>query len=79
MPSGKGIAHGTGTPIPTLSQGDIVVTDNLGNHKGAGVRKAIKEEGALRSLVSTALDRFCSHTTSGACMILMGNGKRPPN
>jgi len=32
--------------IPTLSPGDIVVMDNLGSHKGAGVRKAIEAVGA---------------------------------
>lgn len=28
--------------VPTLSPGDIVVMDNLGSHKGAGMRKAIE-------------------------------------
>lgn len=32
--------------VPTLSPGDIVVMDNLGSHKGAGVRKAIEAVGA---------------------------------
>jgi transposase len=32
--------------VPTLSEGDIVVMDNLGSHKGAGVRKAIEAAGA---------------------------------
>ncbi|WP_144259645.1 IS630 family transposase [Methylocystis sp. ATCC 49242] len=32
--------------VPTLSPGDIVVMDNLGSHKGAGVRKAIEAAGA---------------------------------
>ena len=32
--------------VPTLSPGDIVVMDNLGSHKGAGVRKAIEATGA---------------------------------
>jgi transposase len=32
--------------VPTLSLGDIVVMDNLGSHKGAGVRKAIEAKGA---------------------------------
>jgi transposase len=31
---------------PTLSAGDIVVMDNLGSHKGAGVRTAIEATGA---------------------------------
>ena len=31
---------------PTLSPGDIVVMDNLGSHKGAGVRGAIEAVGA---------------------------------
>ena len=32
--------------VPTLSPGDIVVMDNLGSHKGAGVREAIEAAGA---------------------------------
>ncbi|CAJ0855803.1 hypothetical protein AMST5_00866 [freshwater sediment metagenome] len=32
--------------VPALSPGDIVVTDNLGSHKGAGVRQAIEAVGA---------------------------------
>lgn len=32
--------------VPTLSPGDVVVMDNLGSHKGAGVRKAIEAAGA---------------------------------
>lgn len=32
--------------VPTLSKGDVVIMDNLGSHKGAAVRKAIREAGA---------------------------------
>lgn len=32
--------------IPELRPGDVVVMDNLGSHKGAGVRPAIKAAGA---------------------------------
>ncbi len=32
--------------VPTLAPGDIVVMDNLGSHKGAGVRKGIEAAGA---------------------------------
>lgn len=32
--------------IPELRQGDIVIMDNLGSHKGAGVRAAIEAAGA---------------------------------
>lgn len=32
--------------MPTLLPGDIVVMDNLGSHKGAGVRRAIRAAGA---------------------------------
>ena len=32
--------------VPTLSRGDIVIIDNLGSHKGAGVRQAIEASGA---------------------------------
>jgi transposase len=32
--------------VPTLRQGDIVVLDNLGSHKGAAVRRAIRGAGA---------------------------------
>ena len=32
--------------VPTLRQGDIVIMDNLGSHKVAGVRSAIEAAGA---------------------------------
>lgn len=32
--------------VPTLVPGDLVVMDNLGSHKGAGVRQAIETVGA---------------------------------
>jgi len=32
--------------VPTLAQGDIVVMDNLGSHKGKAVRRAIRAAGA---------------------------------
>ena len=32
--------------VPTLQSGDIVILDNLGSHKGAAVRKAIRGAGA---------------------------------
>lgn len=32
--------------VPTLCKGDIVIMDNLGSHKSAGVRKAVEEAGA---------------------------------
>lgn len=32
--------------VPELRQGDVVVLDNLGSHKGAGVRAAIEAAGA---------------------------------
>jgi transposase len=32
--------------VPTLTPGDIVIVDNLGSHKGAGVRRAIEAAGA---------------------------------
>jgi hypothetical protein len=32
--------------VPTLTNGDIVIMDNLGSHKVAGVRKAIEATGA---------------------------------
>ena len=32
--------------VPDTRAGDIVVMDNLGSHKGAGVRKAIEAAGA---------------------------------
>jgi len=32
--------------VPTLSPGDVVILDNLGSHKGAAVRKAIRQAGA---------------------------------
>ena len=32
--------------VPTLKPGDIVIMDNLGSHKGSGVREAIEAAGA---------------------------------
>lgn len=32
--------------VPTLQQGDVVVLDNLGSHKGQDVRRAIRAAGA---------------------------------
>jgi transposase len=32
--------------VPTLSRGDVVILDNLGSHKVAGVREAIEAVGA---------------------------------
>lgn len=32
--------------VPELKHGDIVVMDNLGSHKGAGVRAAVEAAGA---------------------------------
>ncbi len=32
--------------VPTLRPGDVVVVDNLGSHKGAAVRRAIRAAGA---------------------------------
>ena len=32
--------------VPTLAPGDVVIMDNLGSHKGAAVRKAIRSVGA---------------------------------
>src|SRR3954471_7125788 len=33
--------------VPTLHAGDIVIMDNLGSHKVAGVRRAIEAAGAI--------------------------------
>jgi len=40
------LAYVEQTLAPTLVPGDIVVADNLGSHKVAGVRKAIEARGA---------------------------------
>ena len=32
--------------VPTLKPGDIVIIDNLGSHRGRGVRQAIRSAGA---------------------------------
>jgi transposase len=37
--------------VPTLELGDIVIMDNLGSHKGRGVRDAIRSAGAHRLLL----------------------------
>jgi transposase len=40
------LAYATQFLAPTLRAGDIVVMDNLGSHKGAAVRRAIRATGA---------------------------------
>ena len=40
------LAYVTQFLVPTLRPGDIVVMDNLGSHKGAAVRHAIRATGA---------------------------------
>ena len=40
------LAYVTHFLVPTLRPGDIVVIDNLGSHKGAAVRRAIRAAGA---------------------------------
>ena len=43
--------------MPTLRPGDVVIMDNLGSHKGAGVREAIEAAGAsLRFLPAYSPD-----------------------
>lgn len=32
--------------VPTLAPGDVVILDNLGSHKGADARKAVRQAGA---------------------------------
>ena len=36
----------TSNPVPTLQPGDIVIADNLGAHKVAGIQRAIQAAGA---------------------------------
>ena len=40
------LAYVTRFLVPTLRPGDIVIIDNLGSHKGAAVRRAIRAAGA---------------------------------
>ncbi|MGO9996305.1 MAG: IS630 family transposase [Acetobacteraceae bacterium] len=55
--------------VPTLTGGYIVVTDNLGSHKVAGVRKAIEDAGArLLYLPSYSPDLSHSYTLPGAAV-----------
>ena len=55
--------------VPTLTGGDIVVMDNLGSHKVAGVRKAIEAAGArLLYLPSYSPDLSHSYTLPGAAV-----------
>jgi transposase len=39
-------AHVEQVPVPELQPGDTVILDNLGSHKGHGVRAAIEAAGA---------------------------------
>jgi transposase len=38
-------------PVPTLREGDIVIMDNLGSHKGKTVRDLIRAAGAKLSFL----------------------------
>ena len=51
---------------PTLSPGDIVIMDNLGSHKVAGVREAIEAAGATQRFLPayTALTSILSNRFS---------------
>lgn len=49
---------------PTLSPGDIVIMDNLGSHKVAGVREAIEVAGATQRCLPTALTSILSNRFS---------------
>jgi len=40
------VAYFTQFLVSTLLPGDVVIMDNLGSHKGAAVRKAIRAAGA---------------------------------
>ena len=46
--------------VPTLKPGDLVIMDNLGSHKVAGVREAIEATGA-------SLPRWSTHDAHHAC------------
>jgi hypothetical protein len=48
----KFLAYDEQVLVSTLSPGEIVMMDNLGFHKRAGVRKAIEAAGAARRLSS---------------------------
>jgi transposase len=47
--------------VPTLQSGDVVVMDNLGVHKVAGVREAITVAGARLTRSNS-----CSQSSSGS-------------
>jgi len=53
--------------VPELRPGDVIVMDNLGSHKGAGVRKAIEAAGATLLYLppyshARPFPRFAAHT-----------------
>jgi DDE superfamily endonuclease len=50
--------------VPTLSSGEIVMMDNLGSHKRAGVWKAIEAAGAAVSVLPAYKSGPRSHRTS---------------
>ena len=47
--------------VPTLKQGDVVVFDNLGFHKGKAVRKAIRDVAAHLVFLPKILPRPQPH------------------
>ena len=46
--------------VPTLSPGDVVIMDNLGSHKGAAVRKAIRAAGAAWAVICRRCHSLCA-------------------
>ena len=68
--------------VPALSPGDIVIMDNLGSHKGAAVRRAIRAAEANYSFfrpipqTSTRLSR-CSPNSKPSCASQMHAPSKP--
>ena len=65
---------------PTLSPGDIVIMDNLGSHKVAGVQEAIEAAGATRGFcLPTALTSILSNRFSPSSKTRYGKWPTEPS
>ena len=64
------LAYVTQLLVPTLLPGDIVVMDNLGSHKGAGVRRAIRAAGAKLFFLPPYSPDLTARSVTATCSVI---------
>jgi transposase len=64
------LAYVTQLHVPTLLPGDIVVMDNLGSHKGAGVRRAIRAAGAKLFFLPPYSPDLTARSVTATCSVI---------